>query len=451
MSLTTRWVTVVTLLCLVLCGCSPSLGQAPTPEPIILLPTPTGNAPARQTARPAATLTAPAAGTATAPATTVAGDVPTANVPANPGVTTTGSAAQNTITFAFDSFPSYFPGLIMQVKGLLTQRGYNLQLVPFGLNGANDWGEEERLAKLQSGEWDVLATTLDGFARRADPAIGAITAVIDESAGADKLVARPPIATLNDLAGKRIAFSSGSVSEYFAYYALSLAGLGPSDVILVPSPSVEDAVAAYTSGQADAVAAWEPTVGEAEQQGAQVLIASDRLRAILDVLVSGRPALTTKTVGLQAFHDAWFEALKLMIDQPAEAEQAIIGWGNPDWTAISAPGDLAASLQQLAQATLGANQIAFRSPDLLVSRVREAQGIWTRAGQAPPPADLAAVVDGRFVGVAAQNSALFSTQPLVNPSLSAHGAGRSPTAFSRRASGRAGNCTVAARKDRFSA
>ena len=67
---------------------------------------------------------------------------------------------------------------------------------------------------------------------QSDPSIGAITAVIDESAGADKLVAKPEIATINDLKGKKIAFSQGSVGEYFLYYALSLAGLGPQDVTL---------------------------------------------------------------------------------------------------------------------------------------------------------------------------------------------------------------------------
>lgn len=325
--------------------------------------------------------------------------------------------SKGTITFAFDAFPTYYPGIVIEVQGLLKQRGYDLELVPFGINGQPIPSEEERWNKLRLGEWDVLATTLDGLAKQSDPTIGAITAVIDESAGADKLVATPDITTINDLRGKRIAYSTGSVGEYFLYYALSLAGMGPQDVVLLPQEEVADAVQLYLDGQADAVSAWEPDVLNAEEQGAGVVIASDKLRAILDVLVTSRPALEVKTEAVQAFHDAWFEALKSTIDTPQLAEQAIIDWGNSDWTFVEAPGDFTASLEKLAQATLGANQIAFQQPQLLISRLTEAQGVWSQAGQTPPQTDLSQLVDGRFVQNTARNSALFSSQPPVNNSF----------------------------------
>src|SRR4029079_4566616 len=202
-----------------------------------------------------------------------------------------GSASKGTVTFAFDAFPTYYPGIIMEVKGLLKARGYDLKLVPFGVDGSEPPTAEQGWGSLKSGEWDVLATTLDGFARQSDPSIGAITAVIDESAGADKLVAKPEIATINDLKGKRIAFSQGSVGEYFLYYALSLAGLSPQDVTLAPQAEVADAVKQYNDGHVDGVSAWEPDGLAAQDQGAKVVIASDKLRAILDVLITSRPAL----------------------------------------------------------------------------------------------------------------------------------------------------------------
>jgi len=74
-------------------------------------------------------------------------------------------------------------------------------------------------------------TTLDSVAL-ASP--GIITAIVDESAGADQLWVRDA-STINDLKGKRIAFSRGSVGEYFVYYTLSIARLNPRfDVTLVP-------------------------------------------------------------------------------------------------------------------------------------------------------------------------------------------------------------------------
>jgi NitT/TauT family transport system substrate-binding protein len=391
-------------------------GQAqPTQAPIIIIasPVPQSNPP---TAVPQPTTESiPTAGVVLGLPTAVSA-APT-SVPSGPAPTVpAGSASKGTVTFAFDAFATYYPGIIIDVRKLLQARGYELKLVPFGLDAAAP-SEEERWAKLKSGEWDVLATTLDGLAKQSDPSIGAITAVIDESAGADKLVAKPEITTINDLRGKKIAFSQGSVGEYFLYYALSLAGLGPQDVTLDPQPEVADAVKVYTDGQADAVSAWVPDVEAAEQQGAKVVIASDKLRAILDVLISSRPAIDTKTEAIQAFHDAWFEALKIMVDTPDQAEQAIIEWGHPDWSFVAQPGDLAVSLETLAQATLNSNQIAFQRPQLLVSRISEAQGVWARAGQAPPQADLNQLVDPRFVLGSAQNSQLFSNQPPVNSSF----------------------------------
>ena len=110
--------------------------------------------------------------------------------------------SKGTVTFAFDAFATYYPGIIIDVKGLLKKRGYDLALVPFGFNGMNDVTEDQRWAKLKSGEYDVLASTLDGFSRAASPDVGSITALIDESAGADKIVGRPEITSINDLKGK---------------------------------------------------------------------------------------------------------------------------------------------------------------------------------------------------------------------------------------------------------
>jgi NitT/TauT family transport system substrate-binding protein len=403
---------LIVALGLMLSGCGLPGLASPTQAPIIIIETPA----TRPTSAGAAAQPTSAAATAQ-PAGATPAAAPTAPATGPAPTVAAGSPSKGTVTFAFDAFPTYYPGIIMEVGSLLKRRGYDLQLVPFGLDGQAIPSEDERWAKLKSGEWDVLATTLDGVAKQSDPQIGAITAVIDESAGADKLVAKPEIATINDLKGKKIAFSTGSVGEYFLYYALSLAGLGPQDVQLAPQPEVADAVKVYTDGGADAVSAWVPDVEAAEQAGAKTVIASDKLRAVLDVLVTSRPALTNKAEAIQAFHDSWFEALKTMIDTPDQAEQAIIGWGHSDWSFIENPGDLKAALEPLAQATLNANQIAFQQPQLLVSRLKEAQAVWARAGQSPPQADLNALVDPRFALGSAKDTQLFSNQPPINSSF----------------------------------
>jgi NitT/TauT family transport system substrate-binding protein len=383
-----------------LAGCNLGASQPTTPQPIIIFATP-----------------APTANATTAAETTTANAEPVRSGEAPAVVEPVAGGSKGTITFAFDAFPSYYPGLLMHIKGLLAQHGYNLEIVPLQLGAENSLTREEQYSKIKSGEWDVQALTLDEVARLADPSIGAITAIINESAGADKLLARPEIATINDLRGKKIAFAAGTAGEFFLYYALSLVRLTPSDVTLVPMSTNAEAVQAYSSGQVDAVSAREPEILQIEEEGAKALIASDELRAIVDVLVTSRTAMNNKTESIQAFHDAWFEALKQMTDAPTESEQAIIEWGNNDWSFIAKEGDLNASLTKIAQATLSANEIAFRTPDTLITRLREAQSVYINAGVPSSATDYNLLVDGRFIEQTAQNEQLFSTKPPVNTSF----------------------------------
>src|SRR5262249_6165417 len=82
---------------------------------------------------PAADLTPPV------PAQQVAASNPTAApavapkpTQAAPGVPTAAPAppSKGTVTFAFDAFATYYPGIIMDTRGLLKKRGYDLALVP---------------------------------------------------------------------------------------------------------------------------------------------------------------------------------------------------------------------------------------------------------------------------------------------------------------------------------
>jgi len=118
---------VTLVVCVVLTACG--LPGQNNPPPIIIVASPT--APPAATPAPAR----PTAGAAARPTTAASGPAPT--VPA-------GSPSKGTITFAFDAFPTYYPGIIMEVKGLLKQRGYDLKLVPFGIDGQAAPSEEER-------------------------------------------------------------------------------------------------------------------------------------------------------------------------------------------------------------------------------------------------------------------------------------------------------------------
>jgi len=319
-----------------------------------------------------------------------------------------------------DAFGSYFTLQQMQMSGKDIEHGFHLGIVPFFLNDdpAYDISEEQRTALLDSGNWDCLLTTLDSVALSSP---GVITAIVDESAGADQLWGRD-VPTINDLEGKRIAFSRGSVGEYFVYYTLSIAQLSPrSQVTLVPQDSVADAVAAFNNGQADVVSGWEPDIYDAEQSGGMPLLSSNQLRIVIDVVVTSRQSINNEADLVQNFHNAWFDTLKAQVENFETAASQIAAWGNNDWSFVypeSAGDDFHAWLESVAQADLGDNAFVMRDTRPIVNRLEIARRVWAASDVSVPNDNAEDLVNPGFVQRAADQASLQANGTPVNDTFS---------------------------------
>ncbi len=360
---------------------------------------------------PTATTAAARPSTAPSGAPTVAGPTPTG---VRAGTTPTASGAAG-LTVAYDAYAPYFPVRIAEQQGYYKARNLNVRQVAFGLNG--DYDEAQRRAALKSGEFDVLLTTLDAVALFPDNDTGKVVAIVDESAGADKIVARPEITRLNDLKGKTIAYSGGSVAEFYLYASLNLVGLKASDVQLRPVESVDAAVALFVNKQVDAVVGWEPTIQGAIDSGGKVLLGSDNYRAILDVMVVSTKALREKPAAVQSFIDAWFQATKLTTDDPQAAGAAVVGSGDRDWTGVTKPSDFTDALKLVAQATLGQNVFALRDNTVIGNRLTEIANIWKVGGKGVATIAPADLIDGSLIQKANAQGGLGSTNPPLNASF----------------------------------
>jgi ABC-type nitrate/sulfonate/bicarbonate transport system substrate-binding protein len=315
---------------------------------------------------------------------------------------------------AADAFGSYFTLQQMVMAGIDVQNGFHLGIVPFSLDEMADYdiSEEARVAALRSGQWDCLLTTADSIALSS---AGVITAVVDESAGADQLWARD-VPTINDLRDKRITYSRGSVGEYFVLFTLNVARLNPRfDVTLLPVDSVYEAVETFNRGQADVVSGWEPDIYDAEQSGGEVLLSSEQLRIIIDVIATSTQAVEQRPEVVQAFHNAWFQTLKAQTEDFATAAGQIAAWGHNDWSFVypeSATDDLTAWLGTIAQADLGNNVTVMRNPDALIQRLEIARRVWAASGVSVPQDDVSLLVNPRF---ALEAGARAELQPAANP------------------------------------
>jgi len=319
-----------------------------------------------------------------------------------------------------DAFGSYFTLQQMQMSGQDVEHGFHLGIVPFYLDDdpAYAVSEEQRTALLDSGQWDCLLTTLDSVALSSP---GVVTIIVDESAGADQLWVRD-VDTINDLEDTRIAFSRGSVGEYFVYYVLSIARLNPRfDVTLAPQDSVVDAIEVFNAGQADAVSGWEPDIYDAESSGGRPLLSSNQLRIVIDVVVTSRQSIGTRAEVVQSFHDAWFDTLKAQVEDFDTAASQIAEWGHNDWSFVyaeSASDDLTLWLESVAQADLGDNAFVMRDLRPLVNRLEIARRVWAASGADVPDDDVADLVDPGFVSRSASQASLQANGDPVNDTFS---------------------------------
>ncbi len=319
-----------------------------------------------------------------------------------------------------DAFGSYFTLQQMQMAGKDVENGFHLGIVPFFLDEdpAYDVSEEQRTALLNSGQWDCLLTTLDSVALSS---AGVVTAIVDESAGADQLWGRD-MNSLDELQGKRIAFSRGSVGEYFVYYTLNIKQLSPrSQVTLVPQDSVADAVAAFNAGQADVVSGWEPDIYDAEQSGGVPLLSSNQLRIVVDVIVTSRQSINNEADLVQNFHNAWFATLKAQVENFDTAASQIAAWGHNDWSFVypeTASDDFTAWLESVAQADLGDNAFVMRDTRPIINRLEIARRVWAASDVSVPADDVTELVNPGFVVRAADQASLQPNGKPVNDTFS---------------------------------
>jgi outer membrane protein OmpA-like peptidoglycan-associated protein len=322
-----------------------------------------------------------------------------------------------TYVCAVDAFASYLLLMQMQTSGLDVQNGFHLGIVPYSINN-NEYEITQTQTDefMKTGVWDCDLGTLDTVSRTG---YGVVTAVIDESAGGDGIYARD-LNTIYDLKGKRLGYVKDLSAELFARYVVQVAQLTTETVIMVPFDDINDAVIAFDGGQIDAISGWDPYLRERAATGGAPLVTSEQLRVILDVVVTSRPAIQSKPQVVQAFHNAFFGALKVQLESPNLAAALIAAWGHNDWLSISkenAAEDLRTQMQSIAQADLQDNVRLMANLAPIYNQIDVTRRIWAEAGPLAD-ANIQAIIDPQFVLAAAAKPELQTTAQPLNDTFS---------------------------------
>ena len=157
-------------------------------------------------------------------------------------------------------------------------------------------------------------------------------AAIDYSEGAEALVARHGIRTLQDLYGKRLALHRGSYLEYLLSVLAEREGVDLAKINLVDSPgdlSAEE----FKQGKVDAVLVWEPWVAEAQKLGNTNIVFSTRDFPGLtySVLTFRRDFINAHPREIAALMEVWHRAERYIHDNPEESCQIVAdAFGEPD-------------------------------------------------------------------------------------------------------------------------
>jgi NitT/TauT family transport system substrate-binding protein len=179
----------------------------------------------------------------------------------------------------------------------------------------------ERNSAFASGRVDALCTTADSLLLAADKGVDlVIIGAVDMSVGADGVVAKPDIKSIQDLKNKTVAFQEAMPSHFFILWLLDNNGMSRSDIVPV-SMNADEAGAAFIAGKVDAAVTWEPWLSKAVESGKGRLLTStaDHPGILIDVLAVRRDVLERRERDVIALYKGWMKAVELAHSNPEDS------------------------------------------------------------------------------------------------------------------------------------
>jgi NitT/TauT family transport system substrate-binding protein len=159
---------------------------------------------------------------------------------------------------------------------------------------------------------ELLGLAADGLQPR-------IVVVLDVSHGADAVVGRAGMRTMNDLKGKRVAVESGALGAYVLSRALALNAMQAGDVNVVHLESNEQP-SAFEKGQVDGAVTFDPYRAQLLRAGASTLFDSTRIPGeIVDVVAVRAGVLEKQPKAVHALLAGWFSATDYLKREPKDA------------------------------------------------------------------------------------------------------------------------------------
>lgn len=224
------------------------------------------------------------------------------------------STKKDTFVVAIPTYPGFAIPFIAEKMGFFKDQKVVLKRIddPAVINSG-----------MIKGEIDGSFTSTDSFVLAASQGVNAKAILLaDESHGADGIVVKKKIASINDLKGKKVALNIGWPGHFFLLYNLDKAGMSPSDVTIV-NMDADKAGAAFVSGKLDAAVTWEPWLSKAQEySGGKVLVSTKDIRGIIiDPLIVSSDTIQKFPGSVQAFVKGYFDAYNWYLNNKTEGNK----------------------------------------------------------------------------------------------------------------------------------
>lgn len=226
------------------------------------------------------------------------------------------TGSTKTYKLGISAYPAFYTWYITRAEGFFKARGINIELVYFPVYS-------DSVQAFNTGKVDMLSVAMPDVIAPYINDIGLETVlVLDNSNGADGLVAKSGINSIKDLKGKSVATEYGTIEHFFLLNALKTEGLTEKDINFV-NLSVADAAPAFLSGKVDAACLWEPSLSKAlGKQDSKLLISSEKTPGLIpDVLVANKNMTKDGKEDIEKVINAYFDTMDFYVKNKDKAIQ----------------------------------------------------------------------------------------------------------------------------------
>ena len=239
----------------------------------------------------------------------------TATTAAPDAATATAVVSDKPFRVAFNQWIGFTGVMLAREKGYFKDAGLNVDWKEFP-------GPADGIAPLIAGQLDAALTTADtpillSRDSNSNPLMNVYA--IDNSRGADGIVAQKGIGKVADLKGKTVAATKGQINEFMLLKALEKSGLKPTDVTIT-NMDADAGGAAVLAGKVPAAVTWEPWLSKATASGGNIIFSSKEVPdLILDVATVGKGVADARPADVKAFVAAIAKGNAEALANPSEA------------------------------------------------------------------------------------------------------------------------------------